>query len=80
MRIENAPLRTCKYKDKNYLFHCWEHYSEIIESSPMMGGHSGGVIGCTFAILEDEQGKICRVQPYEITFTDKIFREYCFDE
>lgn len=65
-------MRTCKYKDKNYLFHCWEHYSEIIEPSPMVGGHGGGVIGCTFAIVEDEEGHVFRVHPYEIHFTDGL--------
>ncbi len=71
-------MRTCKYKGKNYLFHCWEHYSEIIEPSPLKGGHCGGVIGCTFAILEDENGNIGRYPAHEIRFTDNIFKNYCF--
>ena len=71
-------MRTCKYKDKNYLFHCWEHYSEIIHPSPLQGAHCGGVISCTFAIVEDENGKVFRVPAYEITFTDNLFKEYAF--
>lgn len=70
-------MRTCKFRDKNYLFHCWEHYSEIIEPSPMIGGHTGGVIGCVFGIIEDENGKVFRVPAYEITFTDNKLKEYC---
>lgn len=72
-------MRTCKYKDENYLFHCWEHYSEIIEPSILKGGHSGGVIGCTFGIVENENGKVFRVPAYKITFTDNMFKEYCFE-
>lgn len=45
----------------------------------MVGGHSGGVIGCTFGILEDESGKIIRANAWEITFTDEMFKEYCFE-
>lgn len=72
-------MRTCKYKDENYLFHCWEHYSEIIEPSILKGGHRGGVIGCTFGIIENENGKVFRVPAYEIAFTDNTFKEYCFE-
>lgn len=71
-------MRTCRINGKNYMFHCWEHYSEIIEPSVLKGGHSGGVIGCTFGIVEDENGKVFRVPAYEIQFTDNIFREYAF--
>lgn len=73
-------MRTCKHDGKNYLFHCWEHYSQIIEPSPLRGGHVGGVVGCTFALLEDENGNVRRFPAYEIQFTDNAFREYCFKE
>ena len=68
MKIECLNLRPCKCNGENYLFHCWEHFSEIVEPSPLMGGHCGGV---------DENGKVFRVPAYEITFTDNKFKEYC---
>lgn len=80
MKIDFPKLRTCKYNDKDYLFHCWEHFSEIIEPSLMIGGHTGGIIGCTFAIIENSKGEVYRVPAYEIRFTDNIFREYCFED
>lgn len=80
MKIECLNLRPCKCNGENYLFHCWEHFSEIVEPSPLVGGHCGGVVGCTFGIVEDENGKVFRVPVYEITFTDNKFREYCFVE
>lgn len=43
MKIECLNLRPCKCNGENYLFHCWEHSSEIVEPSPLMGGHCGGV-------------------------------------
>ena len=68
----NQKKRKCK--GENYLFHCWEHFSEIVEPSPLVGGHCGGVVGCTFGIVEDENGKVFRVPVYEITFTDNKIR------
>lgn len=49
-------VRLCKVKDKLGYFHCWEHYSNVIVPSPMIGGHPGGTISCVYAIIEFEDG------------------------
>lgn len=71
----NDDLRICKVKSKNgYLlgyFHCWEQYSEPIEASPLIGGPPAGVYSRIYGIVELGYG-VCRVQPYQIVFCDKI--------
>ena len=66
-------LRTCRYKDENYLFHCFEKRSSVIPPSIMRGGHPGGEISRLFALIEDAEGHIFRVDPTEIVFTDDEF-------
>lgn len=73
-------LRTCRYKNENYLFHCFEHYSTVIEESIAIGGHPAGQISQVFALIEDEKGSIFRVDPTAIVFTDNEFRNYFFPE
>ena len=69
-------LRTCRYKDENYLFHCFEQYANVVGASALVGGHPGGQVSQVFALIEDESGNIKRVDPTEIRFTDKEFRNY----
>lgn len=66
-------LRRCEVQDKTgeFLFHCWSQVSEIVPPSVMVGGHSGGVIADTFGIVEDGDGRVHRVRPEKIRFTDK---------
>lgn len=68
--------RTCKYEDKNYIFHCFEQWSNVIGESIMRGGHSAGQISMVCALIEDEKGNIYRVNPTEITFTDDKYHDY----
>lgn len=68
--------RTCRYEDENYIFHCFEQWSNVIGESPMIGGHSAGQISLVFAIIEDEKGNIYRVRPTMITFTDDKYHDY----
>lgn len=69
-------LRTCRYKDKNHLFHGFEHYSAVIGESIAIGGHPAGQISQVFALIEDEKGNIFRVDPTAIVFTDNEFNYY----
>lgn len=71
-------LRTCRYNDENYLFHCFEQRSYVVPPSPMIGGHPGGQVSMLFALIEDGKGNIFRVDPTAILFTDNEFRNYCF--
>lgn len=69
-------LRTCRYMDENYLFHCFEQFSNVIGASCAIGGHPAGQLSQTFALIEGERGNIERVDPTMITFTDNEFDNY----
>lgn len=46
----------------------------------MIGGHNGGIIDYTVAIVETEDGQIDKVPASRVKFCDNIFEQYCFDE
>lgn len=68
--ISTAHYRPCVVDGVEALFHRWEDYSEIISPSPWKGGHPGGSLRCTFAIVEMADGSIRRVEPPDVRFTD----------
>lgn len=67
----NNGLRPCEVKGSNGFFHCWEQINEVLEPSLLKGGHCGGQLSCVYGIIEFEDGKVCRVKPYDIRFTNK---------
>lgn len=62
------------------LFHCWNFRSELCDASPMIGGHPGGQISKMFAIVENENGEVMEVEPWQIKFVDNKIRDYSFPE
>lgn len=60
----NFPLRPCLVNGEKMLFHMW----------------GIGRSGQTEGIVEDSHGVVITVFPYEINFTDEIFKEYVFEE
>ena len=34
--------RLCEVDGELGYFHCWEHWSNVIDASPLRGGHPGG--------------------------------------
>ena len=34
--------RLCEVNGELGYFHCWEHWSNVIDTSPLRGGHPGG--------------------------------------
>lgn len=62
------------------MFHCWNHRSELYDASPMIGGHPGGQVSGTFAIVEYEDGTVHEAEPQNIRFVDNAMREYAFTE
>lgn len=58
------PLRHCLVNGEKMLFHMW----------------GIGRKGQTEGIVEDANGSIMAVFPYEIRFTDEIFKEYMHEE
>lgn len=78
IRVERG-LRPCLLNGgAPALFHMWEERSKIIEPSPMVGGHAGGVLRYTLGIVETLDGQIREVEPHKIQFTDEKVKEYCF--
>lgn len=67
-------------EDVKALFHCWNHRSELYDASLIIGGHPGGKVSGTFAIVEYEDGTIHEVEPTQIRFVDNAMREYAFPE
>jgi len=65
-------LRPCKVKGKDKeekgWFHGWEHWSNVVGESAMIGGHSAGQISQVFGLVEFEDGTVKRIQPYDIVF------------
>ena len=78
-------LRPCyvyikKNKKEKALFHCWSFESSIVEPSLMIGGHPGGTVACTMAIVELENGRVIVTPPSSIRFLDNKINDYCWDE
>lgn len=72
------PLRPCLVKGKKHLFHCWDHIAQPVDASPLRGGHPGGQMSMTMALVEDEQGQVHEVYPGEVTFVDSEISQYSF--
>lgn len=73
-------LRPCIVINRKALFHKWSDKSKIVEPSPMIGGHKGGVLKYTVGIIEYEDGVVTECYPYEIRFVDAKLKEYCFED
>lgn len=52
------------------LFHKWDEIKNVIDASPMIGGHPGGQIAYTLGIVEYMDGSVERVSPECIKFLD----------
>lgn len=76
--IETGEYRPCLADGKKALFHRWEDKSKIVEPSVMVGGHNGGVLKYTVAIVEYENGSVAEVFPNYIKFVDGKINEYAF--
>lgn len=62
--------RLCEVDGELGYFHCWEHWSNVIDASPLRGGHPGGQIGQVYGIVEFTDG-VRRVDPSKIKFCDE---------
>lgn len=79
MKIE-SELRPCLVNDKRALFHKWSDKSQIVDPSPLMGGHQGGVLKYTVGIIECEDGQVCECMPSQIKFIDSKMEQYYFKD
>lgn len=67
MEINNEN-RKCIYKKTVCTFHGFYQESNVIPPSPLVGGHSGGVIAYPVAIIEDKKGELMEVEATSIKF------------
>lgn len=77
--LASSGCRPCIIDGMRALFHRWEDVSEVVAPSLLKGGHPGGELRATFAIVEMADGSVCRVQPQALRFTDnaKMYDLYC---
>lgn len=75
--IEVVPeRRLCRVNGKLGYFQCWEHYSDVISPSPMMGGHLGGAVSFVRGIVEFPDG-VRPVNVTDIRFCDETHAILC---
>lgn len=60
---------TRKWEEKA-LFHRWVEERQLVDASPMIGGHPGGEVATTLAIVEYMDGCVEKVLPEQIRFLD----------
>lgn len=62
------------------LFYGIFQQSYIVPPSPLVGGHSGGVVSNPIALVENEYGELLVIDPtaMQIVFVDREIENYCF--
>lgn len=67
-----AELRPCLVDGKRALWHEWTTRWEIVPPSIMTGGHGGGQVSASFALVEYEDGTVEEVYPSRVRFLDTV--------
>lgn len=62
--------RLCEVDGELGYFHLWEQWSNVVNASPLRGGHPGGQVGQVYGIVEFKNG-VRRVDPVKIKFRDE---------
>lgn len=75
-------VRPCTINGIKALWHRWVNVSQIVPPSNLRGGHNGGVIANTLALVEYETGLVRMVEAQKVHFLDSRckFDQYIFDE
>lgn len=63
--------RLCEVDGELGYFHTWEQWSNVVDASPLRGGHPGGVVAQVYGIVEFKD-RVERVSPHRIKFYDEI--------
>lgn len=67
---KKRTVKEVKQEEKKALFHRWVEERQLVDASAMIGGHPGGEIATTLAIVEYMDGRVDRVPPESIRFLD----------
>lgn len=62
--------RPCLVDGKRALWHRWVDRAEVVPPSIMRGGHGGGQLACTVALVELFDGTVKTVYPERVRFLD----------
>lgn len=62
--------RLCEVNGEVGYFQTWEQWSNVVDASPLRGGHPAGQISQVFGIVEFQDG-VRRVDPVKIKFCDE---------
>lgn len=73
--VELSPGNYCKV-----LFHCWSQESVIHPPSIRGAGYPGGTVSGIRAIVENEEGKVWKVEPKHLRFVPGEFDGYSWDD
>lgn len=75
-------VRPCTINGIKALWHRWVNVSRIVPPSNLRGGHNGGVIADTLALVEYETGLVRMVEAQKVHFLDSFgkFSEYDFSD
>lgn len=65
-----AERRLCTVNGETGYFHCWEYWADVVDASPLRGGHPAGQISELRGIVEFED-RVERVAPQLIRFCDE---------
>ena len=76
IEADKLGLRPCILINKqkieiNAYFHKWIEKLQIIDASPLIGGHPSGITNVTVALVEYEDGVIDEWPPKNLRFTDR---------
>ena len=63
--------RLCEVNGEVGYFQTWEQWSNVVDASPLRGGHPGGVVSQVYGIVEFKD-RVERVSPNRIKFCDEI--------
>lgn len=63
-------LQETRRWEEKALFHRWVEERQLVDASAMIGGHPGGEIATTLAIVEYMDGRVEKVLPGRIRFLD----------
>ena len=81
LTITNSEYRPCVVDEKRAMFHRWEQRADVVDASPLRGGHPGGQYWITLGIVDYEDGSMDEISPRKIRFLDSkgLFAQYQFE-
>ena len=68
LTITNSEYRPCVVDEKRAMFHRWEQRADVVDASPLRGGHPGGQYWITLGIVEYEDGSMDEISPEKSDF------------